>query len=1226
MTVNIPDFHASYLKEEALCIKALIETLTLNSGERTKIARHSADIIRECRDLAGHGSMFDAILQEYGLSTEEGVTLMRLVEALIRTADVDTAHYLIRDKLSGRDWKGHSGQSPAFIVNRATNGLTVSSAWVRATGGQDGKTLLSKLGDSVLYRAIRSAMSVMSRHFVLGQNIEDAQSRAVPLAETGYTFSYDMLGEAAHTWADAERYKASYTHAMTQIVKNATGAKVSENSGLSVKLSALHPRYEFAKKDSCVPHLVKALTDLALIAKDHNVGLSIDAEEADRLEISMSIAKALLESAELKGWDGLSIVVQAYQRRAPHILDFLLETARAAGSRFSIRLVKGAYWDSEIKRAQEMGLESYPVFTRKENTDVSYLACARKLLEADDIVYPQFATHNAASMAAILHMAGNRSSYEFQRLHGMGGVLHDQIMKNTAIRSRVYAPVGKHKDLLPYLVRRLLENGANSSFVNQFLNPKVPPESLASDPVETVLNHTSIPHPKIPAPRDILNGERLSASGLDPTQNATAQYLEALPQIYEPVKVRSIISGRQVGAKMIAVANPSNLTEIVGSYAVTTPSQLKTALKSAATSDWFITTTPKQRADCLRHAAQLFEDETDRFLTLCVKEAGKSWADAIAELREAIDFLEYYADRAEDPAQSDMKPLGVIACISPWNFPLAILLGPIAAALGAGNTVICKPAEQTPLIAAAAIELMHKAGIPKDALHLVLGSGATIGSALVSAPEVKGVCFTGSTKTAKVIARTLADTGRAMTPLIAETGGINAMIVDSTALIEQAVTDVVASSFQSAGQRCSACRFVCVQDDIADDFIDMLKGSMDVLKVGNPEQLKSDVGPIIDAAALENLQSYIEKKRAVWSVIGEATFETSGKATLNGHYLAPIAFEIPNIHALDGEQFGPILHLYRFKSGDFDKVVSEINALGYGLTFGLHSRIDSRAEKVSNMAQVGNLYVNRNQIGAVVGVQPFGGEGLSGTGPKAGGPYYLMRLSKSEAFLEQRSKTESRDIQPNMETIKQDIVLDNIISKSRDAFENKAFLLSKAHIISQLAKAFGETPEKAETYVKLHAELQEAIDLPGPTGETNTFRHVPRGVLLCIASTGDELEDFRLLKMQILKAIITGNVPLIFCSDQNQSKILEALDALITIKDNLHFLPKAFFENALLQDIDGVISNGGYSDFAAKQLVFRDGAILPVLSAFDTIDRFMLERTVTIDVSAAGGNATLLAL
>lgn len=1225
-TVNIPDFSASYLREEALCIESLIKTLKLQPKDRIKIAQQSAGIVRECRDLAGHGSMFDAILQEYGLSSEEGVTLMRLVEALIRTADVDTAHYLIRDKLSGRDWKSHSGQSPAFIVNRATNGLTISSSWVKATGGQAGKSLLSKLGDTVLYRAIRSAMSVMSCHFVLGQDIEDAQSRAKPFAKKGYTFSYDMLGEAAHTWIDAERYRTSYMHAMTQIVANATGANVSENSGLSVKLSALHPRYEYAKKESCVPHLVKTLIDLALIAKDHNVGLSIDAEEADRLEISMSIAKALLESPKLKDWDGLSIVVQAYQRRAPDVLDFLINTARAAGSRFSIRLVKGAYWDSEIKRAQEMGLKSYPVFTRKENTDISYLSCARKLLDADDIVYPQFATHNAASMAAILHMAGNRSTYEFQRLHGMGGILHDQIMKNTSIRSRIYAPVGKHKDLLPYLVRRLLENGANSSFVNQFLNPEILPEALAADPVEKILHHASVSHPKIPAPRDLFNGDRLSAAGLDPTQSSTAQYLEALPMRYKPVQAKSIISGRAIGAKMHPVFNPSNLTEIVGTTAITSTSQLKSALKSAANSDWFETTTPKQRADCLRRAAQAFEYETDRFLTLCVKEAGKSWIDAIAELREAIDFLEYYANRAEDDVQSQMKPLGVIACISPWNFPLAILLGPIAAALGAGNTVICKPAEQTPLIAAAAIELMHQAGIPKDALHLVLGPGASIGTQLVSAPDVKGVCFTGSTKTAKIIARTLADTDRAMTPLIAETGGINAMIVDSTALIEQAVTDVVASAFQSAGQRCSACRFVCVQDDIADAFIEMLNGAMNTLKIGNPSKLDSDLGPIIDAPAREKLQTYIDGKRAVWPVLGEAQIESAGKNPLFGHYLAPIAFEIPSIDALEDEQFGPILHVYRFKSGDFDKVVSEINALGYGLTLGLHTRIDSRAKQVGEAAHVGNLYVNRNQIGAVVGVQPFGGEGLSGTGPKAGGPYYLKRLSKAQALLEQNSKAKERNFKLVSEDDDKAVSIESAIQKSQQVLVSNVFSSNQPHVISEVATAFGESADETAAWVKQYKDLHKTIALPGPTGETNTLRHVPRGLLLCTASTGDSEKNLKLLKRQILKTIISRNVPLIFCDDVNQRALLNALETIETLKNKLQFQPFARFREALALDIEGVVSDGDYTDFAAKQLAHRKGAILPVLSAFDSLDRFMLERTVTIDVSAAGGNATLLAL
>jgi len=1160
-------FSQDYLKSEATCLKALVALVKLDEVDRKAIEDKAAGIIRTCRENAGHGSVFDAILQEYGLSSEEGVTLMRLVEALIRTVDEETAHLLIRDKLSEKNWISHKNQSPAFVVNRATDGLRFSSHWIKATGVGAADGLLAKLGDKILYQAIKVAMQVMSRHFVLGETIKEAVSRAKDFAKDGYTFSYDMLGEAAYTWADAKRYRKAYTKALKRIVKDANPERpIERQSGLSVKLSALHPRYEYAKKDECVPYLVKTLKDLALVAKAGNVGLSIDAEEADRLELSMHIARALLSDPDLAGWSGLCIVVQAYQRRAVSVIEFLLDAAKKADQKFSIRLVKGAYWDSEIKRAQEMGLSSYPVFTRRENTDVSYLACARFLFEAGDIIYPRFATHNAASMAAILHMAGDRTDFEFQRLHGMGGLLHEKIMSQTSIKSRIYAPVGRYKDLLPYLVRRLLENGANSSFVNQFLNPEVLPEDLAADPITEALENSAAAHDKIPAPRDLFDGARLLARGLDHAQADMTAKIEGMLAAFTPVKASSIIKGKtprktilKVKGEPLTIFNPAKQSELIGHVTSASSADLSKAIDSAKASKWGVSYSAQQRADCLRRAAKALDEQRDAFLTLCVKEAGKNWIDAISELREAVDFCEYYADQAERTTYKNRSPLGVVACISPWNFPLAIFIGQIVASLAVGNSVICKPAEQTPLIAFKAVELLHAAGIPKDALHLVLGSGATIGAALVASPDISSVCFTGSTATAKRIGQSLAETDRALTPFIAETGGINAMIIDSTALLEQAVSDVMMSAFQSAGQRCSACRFVCVQDDIADDFKTMLSGAMSLLKVGDPSDLSVDVGPVIDSTALKNLTGYAQGKATEWPVVGRSDLPEG----LEGNYIAPIALEIDSLSALKDEQFGPILHIYSFEAQDFDSVLDEINALGYGLTMGLHTRIDARAEHVAETANVGNLYVNRNQIGAVVGVQPFGGEGLSGTGPKAGGPHYLKRLSK---------RTEN----------------------------DESEIYSFQHIL--------------DVFTQIE-------NLPGPTGETNVLSLHPRGTLICEASN-----DVELLKRQILKTLASGNTPLVIAEGETRHALENFQKENPHRKTDLTFAAIESLSTVLETDIDGVVSDGPNRQMIAKSLLERAGTILPILSAYDDIDRYGVERTVTIDVSAAGGNATLLAL
>jgi len=1220
---NANMFHHAYLTDEEIHLAVLRDQARLSARDREAITEQAIDLIETCRKEAGHGELFDAFLQEYGLSTEEGVTLMRLAEALIRTPDNSTAYLLLRDKLSGRDWKSHQGNSTSNLVNLSSGGMALSASWIKKSGGHAAAGLLAKFGDSVLHKGVTAAMGVMSGHFVLGRDIEHAIKKSKSFETSGFSFSYDMLGEAAHTLKDAERYRLNYQHAINTIAKTAKKYESLEAApGISVKLSALHPRYELAQRDICVPALITSVKKMALTAKAANIGLTIDAEEADRLEVSLLIAKSLIEDNDLKGWEGLTIVVQAYQRRAMLTIETLLGYAKASHRKFAIRLVKGAYWDMEIKRAQEMGLTSYPVFTRKENTDVSYLACARLLLDNIEIVYPQFATHNAATASAILHMAGNKHAFEFQRLHGMGEVLHRELMKRTGIRSRIYAPVGAYKDLLPYLVRRLLENGANSSFVNQFLDQDVKPSDMARDPIEHSLSNNFAAHPAIPEPRNMFDGVRLSAKGIDTTQLTTANALETLRENTKPISAKSILNGVEYIGGKTNIRNPADLEEIVGEAHAVSKESLEGLIDPEKPSKWRTEFSPQKRSLCLLKTADALETNMNLLLSLCVREAGKTWIDAIAEVREAVDFCRYYANQALQPEFEHREGLGVVLCISPWNFPLAIFLGQVTASLAAGNVVICKPAEQTPLIAYIAVKFLHESGVPADALHLTIGSGSEIGAALVASKHVNGVCFTGSTATAKRITKTLAETNRPLTPLIAETGGLNAMIVDSTALLEQAVSDVIASGYQSAGQRCSACRIVCLQDEIADDFIEMLSGSIDVLKVGNPAELSTDVGPVINLDALEMLTKYTEESRKRWKVIGEYTQKLDH---LDGFYFKPIAFELPSVSKIDDEKFGPILHIVRYKSEDLDKLVNEINALGYGLTMGLHTRIDSRVERVTALAEVGNLYVNRNQIGAVVGVQPFGGEGLSGTGPKAGGPLYMKRLSRCADprvthQLAQTSEILRINEHPNTE-------LPSIIKRSIDAlsiWETKdrvAILTRCADNLDQLMTAKGLQLRKG---IRAGTQLMEAVNLPGPTGEKNILTFHPRGVLAVLAGT-----DVNILTRQVSRVISTGNSAIIIATHPTELEMSILSEALVRAgapRDLVSFVPASDGFDLLRGDIHGVVVDGPDRNKVGRLICERGGAILPILSINDDIERFFIERTRTVDTTAAGGNASLLAM
>lgn len=1203
---DLDKISSHYLRNEAELIRYLLSKIALDDVTRTYIEADATSLVANIRRSNDARTPIDDLLQEYGLSTDEGVMLMRLSEALIRTPDFATSRRLIRDKIGDADWAAHAGKSDSFLVNRATTGLRFTSGWIAATGGTKASNLLAKLGDRVMDRAMAQAMSVMGNHFVLGRNIEEACDRGKKNEAKGFAHSYDMLGEAAYTHADAERYFASYLKAINFLAsRNDDSTDVMQRAGLSVKLSALHPRYEHAKREECVPLLVERMIEICRVAARADLWLNIDAEEADRLELSLEIFDRLLLEPSLKDWCGLGMVVQAYQRRALPVLEHLQDLSALRNRSISIRLVKGAYWDMEIKRAQELGLSDYPVFTRKENTDVSYLACARTLLDGPDRILPQFATHNAHTAISITHMADKGRIFEFQRLHGMGAALHAQLAEKSGVQSRIYAPVGSHKDLLPYLVRRLLENGANGSFVNQMMDESVPALQVAADPISIVEANTVVAHPKIPSPTDTVEPGRLSAKGIDLTQSTIAKATEEAVASETHHNVASVIGGEPAGSVRLDAMSPQNLAHKVGTVTCVTPELIDDAVKAAEAADWATKTSAKDRAMILNKAADLLEEQMPSFLELCVREAGKSIPDAVAEVREAIDFCRYYAAQSQTPVIEDRQPLGVVACISPWNFPLAIFLGQVVAALSVGNTVIAKPAAQTPIIAAKAVELLQTAGVPANALQLALGDGALLGDAIVKHPSIGGVCFTGSTRTAKIIGENLSSTGRGDIPFIAETGGINAMIVDSTALLEQAVQDVVNSAFQSAGQRCSACRVVCVQEDIAEDFIEMLTGAMKVLKLGDPAQLSTDVGPVIDETALENIETFKDDARARDRVIYELHPDDH---LSNGFFSGPTLIEIDAISDLKREIFGPVLHLVRFKAEQLHSVIDEINKLGYGLTMGLHTRLDDRIEDVASRAHVGNLYVNRNQIGAVVGVHPFGGEGLSGTGPKAGGPHYLFGLTQnvidSSQMSNERIKLSDLDTPESADP--------ELLERAEIASKNWQASFAQSDRLS-LAGEIAMGLSKAEL------SYQEITDLPGPTGEKNTLRLCPRGVVLSFG--GDTLEC---TQAQVARAISAGS-SVILASEHK-------IDLGKTLSNKQ--IPKHLIQHTSLEvglalthsDIDAIAADGRMRSLVASIASQRTGSILSILSGRDPIERFLHERTLTINTTAAGGNASLLAM
>ncbi|APZ43465.1 bifunctional proline dehydrogenase/L-glutamate gamma-semialdehyde dehydrogenase PutA [Acidihalobacter ferrooxydans] len=1005
----------AYREDENAVLQRVLPRARL--AEPATVSAHARQLAAGIVTGKARESGIQALMQEYDLSTQEGIALMCLAEALLRVPDGDTADRLIRDKLGAANWERHLGPGKRLFVNASTWGLLLGERMADRGEGQQRRLanslrrMVSRLGEPLLRTAVTRAIRLLGGTFVLGRSIHEALRTAREAQREGYRHSYDMLGEAARTQADADAYFAAYRTAIAAIGKAAGAAvHIDARPGISVKLSALHPRYEFAKTARIQAQLLPRIRQLCLDAKDHNIGLCIDAEEADRLEPSLDIVDALAGDPALHDWQGLGIVVQAYQKRALPLLDWLIDLATHHQRRLMIRLVKGAYWDTEIKDTQVRGLDDYPVFTRKSATDASYLACARRLLEARATVYPMFATHNAHSVAAVLALAGDtRDGFEFQRLHGMGETLYDQIVgpMNLNIPCRIYAPVGTHEDLLAYLVRRLLENGANSSFVNRIAHGGNALDELVADPVEALERAAGLRNQRIALPAGLYAPMRRNSRGLDLSDPLCLEELNRGLQaaLRRDWSAHPLIGGRAIDGEARTVTDPADRRRRVGQSVWARPEQAEAALATAhAAFPGWAATPAEQRAACLERIADAYEAHTHDFMALCTREAGKTLADGIAEVREAVDFCRYYAAQARRLfAEPETMPgptgehnalslhgRGVFVCISPWNFPLAIFTGQVVAALAAGNAVIAKPAEQTTLIAALAVRLMHEAGIPPGVLNLLPGDGATLGPTLVSDRRTAGIAFTGSTETAWLINRGLAERRGPIVPLIAETGGQNAMIVDSTALPEQVVRDAVQSAFYSAGQRCSALRVIYLQQDIAERVTTMLRGALAELDIGDPALLATDVGPVIDTDARDTLEAHASKMTAAGRLIARAQLPGD---TAHGTFVAPALFRIDSIKELEREVFGPMLHIAHWRAGELDRVVDDINATGYGLTLGVHSRIDETVERVVKRARAGNIYVNRNMIGAVVGTQPFGGEGLSGTGFKAGGPHYLLRFS-----------------------------------------------------------------------------------------------------------------------------------------------------------------------------------------------------------------------------------------
>ncbi|WP_324006480.1 bifunctional proline dehydrogenase/L-glutamate gamma-semialdehyde dehydrogenase PutA [Pasteurella multocida] len=1176
-----------YRIDETTLVQKLLSDAEIPSDLQTKIQQLARKLVENVRNARQNASGVDALMHEFSLSSQEGVALMCLAEALLRIPDKATADKLIRDKISKGNWRSHIGQSPSMFVNAAAWGLLITGKLVSTHSEQQLSSSLTKLiakgGEPLIRKGVEVAMRLLGKQFVTGETIEQAIKNGEKRFQQGFRYSYDMLGEAALTEEDAARYYQNYVDSIHAVGQRSSGLGVYAASGVSIKLSAIHPRYSLSQHQRVIDELYPKVKQLFLLAKQYDIGLNIDAEEADRLDISLDLVDRLLAEPDLAHFNGIGLVVQAYQKRCTFVIDYLIEQARKHQHKIMVRLVKGAYWDSEIKRAQTDGAEGYPVFTRKVHTDVSYIACAKKLLAAQDVIYPQFATHNAQSLATVYHLAQGKR-FEFQCLHGMGETLYDQVVgkHNLNVQCRIYAPVGSYKTLLAYLVRRLLENGANSSFVNHIVDDAIPVEALILDPVQKAKETEGTMHPKTPLPRDLFAGKRVNSKGYDLTdalqlqqlQNALTELSHTEYEAYPLLENTTAPTG-----KPRLVFNPAKRAMLVGKVIDAREEDVEQAFENALRhKDNWANTPVEQRAVILEKMADLMEQHIPQLFDLAVREAGKTLNNAIAEVREAVDFCRYYAQEARKLGNEN-PPRGIVVAISPWNFPLAIFIGEVCSALVTGNVVIAKPAEQTSLMAHFAVKLFQQAGLPIGVLQCLCGSGKVIGEKLVSDPRVDGVIFTGSTDTAKRINQNLAKHNK-LIPLIAETGGQNAMIVDSSALAEQVVLDVLNSAFDSAGQRCSALRVLYVQHDVAPHILTMLKGAMAELKVGNPQHLTTDVGPVIDEMAQKRLLQHIETMRTVAKDCYQVPVDPEMQQ--QGIFVPPTLFELENLHHLKHEVFGPVLHVVRFHASEFNQVIAQINSTGFGLTSGIHSRIDESIHHWLEQVHAGNLYVNRNTVGAVVGVQAFGGRGLSGTGPKAGGPFYLQRLVHAKHWaLTPLHYNTPRD-------------LSDLAAKVRSIFtkSEQAPLLS---LIDQVAQC---------------SPLNTTFRMQGITGEENYLTFTPRSL---IAIGNGPLAQ----QMQALIAVAAVGA----------TAVISKYSQLAAYEKRLaDYLFVAEVEEC--EEISQLIVLDPITAKQKAQYAARPGAILTYVEQLDlALSLFPLlhEQAISINTTAAGGNASLMA-
>ncbi|WP_421694213.1 trifunctional transcriptional regulator/proline dehydrogenase/L-glutamate gamma-semialdehyde dehydrogenase [Aestuariivirga sp.] len=1196
---------AACRRPEEECLPPLVAAARLEPALKTATAATARQLILALR--AKHkGTGIQGLVHEYSLSSQEGIALMCLAEALLRIPDTETRDALIRDKISEGDWKSHIGGAKSLFVNAATWGLVVTGKLTSTVSdrslGAALTRLIARAGEPVIRRGVDMAMRMMGEQFVTGETIDEALKRARSLEAQGFRYSYDMLGEAATTAPDGARYFGEYENAIHAIGRAAAGRGIYDGPGISIKLSALHPRYTRAKAERVMEELLPTVKRLAALARDYNIGLNIDAEEADRLELSLDILESLSLDPDLAGWDGLGFVVQAYGKRCPFVLDWIIDLAQRSNRRIMVRLVKGAYWDAEIKRAQVDGLDGFPVFTRKVHTDVSYIACAAKLLSARQHVFPQFATHNAQTLAAIYNLAGpdfTTGDYEFQCLHGMGEPLYEEVViqEKLARPCRIYAPVGTHETLLAYLVRRLLENGANSSFVNRISDPAVSVEELIADPVDVVeaMPVTGMPHDQIALPADLFGRDRRNSIGVDLANEAALAELsvQLKASAATPLHARPLLADGVDEGETRDVLNPADHDDRVGQVTELRAEDAARVLRMAAdAAEGWAAVPAAERANALDCAADIMEQRIAQLMGIAMREAGKTAANAVGEVREAVDFLRYYAEQARKTLGSRHRPLGPIVCISPWNFPLAIFTGQVAAALVAGNPVVAKPAEETPLIAYESVRIMHEAGIPRAVLQIVPGDGK-VGAALVAATETAGVMFTGSTEVARLIQGELAgrvsNQGRPI-PFIAETGGQNAMIVDSSALAEQVVADVIASAFDSAGQRCSALRILCLQEDVAERTLNMLKGALAELSLGRTDRLSTDIGPVISAEAKSSIERHIAAMRAKGHAVSQLALSAEAK---RGTFVPPTIIDISTISDVEREVFGPVLHVMRYRREDLDDLIDQINATGYGLTFGLHTRLDETILHVTERVNAGNLYINRNIIGAVVGVQPFGGRGLSGTGPKAGGPLYIGRL------------LQRAPVPPQHSSVHMDPALRDFAS----------WLGQRGHNAeAEAARELGGI-----------AALGLVKELVGPVGERNVYSLHPRGRILLIPATPKGL--FR----QFAAALATGNTVVIDAG----SGLDRALPSLpLSVSSRLQWSSdwgaEAPFAGALIEGEGPRVTEitRRLARFGGPLVLAQSATTAELLADTEAycLNWLLEEVSTSINTAAAGGNASLMSI